>query len=145
MTMRNTLFVLFFMTVTTSGLFAQNDTEAIRQVVTSAYIEGIHNGGPVDDIRRGFHPGFNMLRLMDNELRPLSIEEWIASIEEYRKEAKPASPRAEGKFVNIDVTGNNAIVKLELFRNDKKIFTDYLVLYKFNEGWQIVSKTFYRH
>ena len=72
-------------------------------------------------------------------------EDWIASIEKSRKEGNKAPAKTEGTFVDVDITGNNAVVKLELFRNDKKIFTDYLVLYKFAEGWRIVSKTFFRH
>jgi hypothetical protein len=48
-----------------------------------------------------------------------------------------ASPsRTEGNFISVDVTGTNAVVKLELYRENKKIFTDYLVLYKFVEGWE---------
>ncbi|HEY0743347.1 MAG TPA: nuclear transport factor 2 family protein [Chryseosolibacter sp.] len=125
--------------------FAQSDEEAVKQVVTSAYVEGIHNRGNVDDIRKGFHPSFNMLRLINNEIKPLRIEEWIANNEKAKKENPAAPSKTEGKFVNVDITGNNAVVKLELYRDNKKIFTDYLVLYKFTEGWRIVSKTYYRH
>jgi hypothetical protein len=86
-----------------------------------------------------------MLRLMDNQIKPLPIEEWITNLEKSRKESTAPAVKTEGKFVNVDVTGNNAVVKLELYRENKKIFTDYLVLYKFTEGWRIVSKTFFRH
>jgi uncharacterized short protein YbdD (DUF466 family) len=125
--------------------FAQGDEEAVKEVVTSAYVEGIHNRGSVDDIRKGFHPTFNMLRLMENQIKPLGIEEWITNLEKAKKDNPAAPPKTEGKFINVDVTGNNAVVKLELYRENKKIFTDYLVLYKFTEGWRIVSKTYYRH
>lgn len=40
----------------------------------------------------------------------------------------------------IDITGNAAIAKVELYQEGNKIFTDYLSLYKFKEGWRIVSK-----
>ena len=124
---------------------AQNPEEsAVRNVVTSAYIVGIHNNGDIDKIRKGFHPDFKMLRLVENKLQPLAIEDWIASIERSRKEGNKTEVTL-GNFVSVDVTGNNAVVKLELSRNNKKIFTDYLVLYKFEEGWRIVSKTFFRH
>jgi hypothetical protein len=124
---------------------AQTDEDAIKEVVTSAYINGIQNRGSVDDIRKGFHPSFTMLRLMENQIKPLPIEEWITNIEKSKAASEPAPPKAEGKFVNVDVTGNAAVVKLDLFRNNKRTFTDYLVLYKFTEGWRIVSKTYFRH
>ena len=141
--MKNYLFLLLLLPTLA---IAQNDEASVKQVVASAYVEGIHNRGNIDDIRKGFHPSFNMLRLMDNEIKPLSIEEWITNIEKSKKESTTAPPaKTEGKFVNVDITGNAAIVKLELYRENKKVFTDYLVLYKFTEGWRIVSKTYYRH
>jgi hypothetical protein len=121
------------------------EEESIKQVIMSAYVEGIQNGGSVDDIRKGIHPTFTMLRLADNEVKPYPIEEWITAIEKRKKESAPPAPRAEAKFLTTDITGNAAVVKLELYREGKKTFTDYLVLYKFTEGWRIVSKTFFRH
>ncbi|MGC4021407.1 MAG: nuclear transport factor 2 family protein [Cyclobacteriaceae bacterium] len=125
---------------------AQTDEQDIKQVVNSAYIGGIHNGGPIDDIRKGFHPSFNMLRLVNNEVKPLAIEEWIKNIEANRaKEGNNVTSKAEGKFISVTVAGTAGNVVLELYRDGKKIFTDNLLLYKFTEGWRIVSKTYYRH
>lgn len=140
-----TILALLAFTATTICI-AQSDADQVKQVVTSAYIEGIQNNGPIEDIKNGFHPSFNMLRLMDNDIKPVPIGEWIAAIKKRRQE-NPAPPanRTEGKFLAVDVVGNAATVKLELHRGGKLIFTDFLSLYKFNEGWKIVSKTFYRH
>lgn len=128
---------------------AQNPTpvqQAVQQVVLDAYVNGIHNGGTSEAIRKGFHPSFNMLRLMDNEIKPMPIEEWIANLEKNRA-ANPNGTvvKTDATFLSIDVTGNAAVVKLELARNGKTTFTDYISLYKFTEGWRIVSKTFHRH
>jgi hypothetical protein len=121
------------------------DEDLIKQVINTAYIDGIQNNGNVEDIRKGFHPSFNMLRMTDNEIKPYSIADWIAAIEQKKKDGLPNVAPATGKFINVDITGTAAVVKLELYRQDKKTFTDYLVLYKFTEGWRIVSKTFFRH
>jgi hypothetical protein len=144
----NYLFVISMFFV--SAAYAQQpvqptDEDLVKQVITTAYVDGIQNNGDVEDIRKGFHPGFNMLRLVDNELKPYAIADWIAAIEQKKKDNVPNPARVTGKFINVDITGNAAIVKLELYRQEKKIFTDYLVLYKFTEGWRIVSKTFFRH
>jgi hypothetical protein len=142
--MKNLLALLFFFFAAAAVAQSSEET-AVKDVVNIAYVQGIHNRGNVEDIRKGFHPTFNMLRLMDNQIKPLPIEEWITNLEKSRKESTAPAVKTEGKFVNVDVTGNNAVVKLELYRENKKIFTDYLVLYKFTEGWRIVSKTFFRH
>ena len=136
--------ILLFCTVAFDA-FAQTDEEQVKQVVMSAYVGGIHNGGPVDDIRRGFHPTFAMLRLTDNQVKPLPIEEWITNIEKSRSQQTTAPAKTEGKFVSVTVTGTAANVVLDLYRGDKKTFTDNLLLYKFSEGWRIVSKTYYRY
>jgi hypothetical protein len=125
--------------------YGQTEEQAVQQVIQTAYIDGIQNRGNVEQIRKGFHPSFTMLRLMENQVKPLPIEEWITNLEKAKKENTAPLTKTEGKFINVDVTGNAAIVKLELYRENKKVFTDYLVLYKFTEGWRIVSKTFQRH
>jgi hypothetical protein len=143
--MLRNLLLLLASVLSIPGHAQSGDEEAIKNVVTTAYIEGIQNRGDVDNIRKGFHPSFNMLRLTDNDIKPLSIEEWITNIVKVKAKNEPAPTKAEGKFVNVDISGNAAVVKLDLFREGKRTFTDYLVLYKFTEGWRIVSKTYYRH
>jgi hypothetical protein len=140
-----TRILLILFTCIAASVNAQDDEQMIKQVVQTAYIDGIQNRGSVEDIRKGFHSSFTMLRLMNNEVKPLPIEEWIANIEKAKAKNEPAPAKAEGKFISVDVTGTAAVVKLDLFRQGKRTFTDYLVLYKFQEGWKIVSKTFYRH
>lgn len=136
---------VLFVLLNVTNAFSQTDEERIHQVITQAYIQGIHNSGNADEIRKGFHPSFTMLRLVDDNVKPYPIAEWIDAIALKKKENPQTPPKTDGKFISIDITGTAAIVKLELFREEKKIFTDYLVLYKFTEGWKIVSKTFYRH
>jgi hypothetical protein len=136
----------FFLLLSCFILKAQTqDEESIKQVITTSYVNGIQNRGSSEDIRKGFAPTFTMLRFVNNEVKPYPIEEWIAAIEKSKAQNEPAQPKAEGKFINIDITGTAAVVKLDLFRDGKRTFTDYLVLYKFTEGWKIVSKTYYRH
>ena len=125
---------------------AQSDEADVKTVINTAYIGGIHNGGSIEDIRKGFHPSFNMLRLMENEVKPLPIEEWIKNIEAGRaKNPNAVNPKVEGKFLSVSTAGTSASAVLEIYREGKKIFTDHLLLYKFTEGWRIVSKTYYRH
>jgi len=139
--------ILFLLTTLFQfSLMAQSEENDVKQVITSAYVDGIHNGGPVENIRKGFHSSFNMLRLMENDVKPLPIEEWIKNIEANRaKQGNTPISKVEGKFISVTVAGTAANAVLEIYRDGKKIFTDNLLLYKFTEGWRIVSKTYYRH
>jgi hypothetical protein len=45
-------------------------------------------------------------------------------------------------FHLVDVAGNAAVAKLDVYRNDEFYSTDYMLLYKFVDGWKIVSKVY---
>jgi len=122
------------------------EAEEIKRVIDKAYIDGIQNWGDPELIRQYFVPEFVMLMLVDNEIQKLPIETWIARMES-QKEADPDGPPhpASVRYLDVDVAGSAAMVKLELYRQGQRQFTDYLALYKFEEGWKIVGKTFYRH
>ncbi len=123
------------------------DEAGIKQVIQSAYIDGIHNLGSIEAVRNGFHPGFNLLiKNKDNQLQELPIYTWIEMTEK-RKSENPEGPaeKTTVEFLSIDITGDAAVAKIDLFKTGKRIFTDYLMLYKFEDRWRIVGKIFYKH
>jgi hypothetical protein len=120
------------------------DVEAVKAVVTSAYLEGVHRQGDPALMRAGFHPDFRMYMLRDGKVGVVSLEEWAARIGKGGKEKGPA-PKIEADFTQVDVTGSTAVARLEVRRDGKHIYTDYLSLYKLPEGWRIVAKTFQAH
>lgn len=147
--MKQTIFIIALLSVFPLLSFSQqNEEEAIKKVIQSAYVDGLQNKGPVTDIESGFHPGFELLGNRNNELTKWPIYSWIQYHEKKLAE-NPDIPaekeRVTCKFPLIDVTGNAAMAKIELYKEGDIIFTDYLSLYKFEEGWQIVSKIYFRH
>ncbi len=127
-----------------SPALAQSDQDAVKALIQSAYVDGLQNLGDLEKTKAGFHPDFVLLGLRDGTLTRLPIAEWIASAGK-RKADGVKPPLTVCKFLAIDVTGSAASVKLELHQNDKRIFTDYLSLYKFPDGWKIVGKIYHRH
>jgi len=125
-----------------------DEKESIKKVIQSAYVDGLQNKGPVSDIENGFHPGFELLGLRNDDLTKWPIYSWIKYHENELNE-NPEPPKGDEivtcKFPLIDVTGTAAIAKIELYKGGNIIFTDYLSLYKFEEGWKIVSKIYFRH
>lgn len=127
------------------------DRAAVVQVVTDAYVDGVHNFRDPAAMRRGFHPDFEMLALRDGKLARLTLDNWIAGMEarnlkEPPPKAAPEAPReTTAKFVTVEIIGTAATCRVEIWRGGKQLFTDFLALYKFADGWKIVSKTFYRH
>ena len=119
------------------------EIQAIKQVVEEAYIEGIHKTQNMKTIRSGFHPEFRMLVLSDDKLNKVSLEEWMPRIEEMKK-ADPQMWAGETthKWHLVDICNTAAVIKIEVHKDGRYFSTDYMLLYRFSEGWKIVSKVF---
>ena len=146
--MKRVTFILSLLLVFTAS-FAQQDIEqekkAVIKVINTAYVQGLQNGIEIDNINKGFHPGFNLLGVdQSNSLTKLPIYSWEARVRKMIEAGQTPPVETTAKFPLFDITGSAAVVKVELFREGKQIFTDYLSLYKFEEGWRIVSKIYYR-
>jgi putative lumazine-binding protein len=88
----------------------------VKAVVKSAYVDGVHAKADPALMRAGFHPGFRMLVLKDGALAPVTLDEWAARIEKGAAERKGPPPEIRHEFSHVDVTGNAAVVRLELHR-----------------------------
>lgn len=144
-TMKTSLLALVLV-IQSVTVFAQNDVNDVQEVILSAYVNGIHNGGPIEDIESGFHPEFMMYRQNGNEIGKTSISEWLDSIKRGRENnPNPPAVPMTATFIETTVSGTSANVVLELRRGERLIFTDHMLLYKFENDWKIVAKTFYRH
>jgi len=42
----------------------------------------------------------------------------------------------------VDASGNAAVVKLQVYQGETHFSADYMLPYRFEEGWRIVSKIF---
>jgi hypothetical protein len=120
------------------------DEAAIKQLVQQAYVDGLLNLGDLERTRAGFHPDFVLLGLRNGQLTRFPIADWIASAEK-QKAAGQKPPLTTIRKISVDITGTAAAVRLELDRAGKLVYTDYLSLYKFADGWKIVGKIYFSH
>jgi putative lumazine-binding protein len=121
------------------------DRQAIEAVVRTAYVDGVHAKPSAALMRQGFHPDFRMFVLREGALGTVTLEDWAARIEKGAAERKGPAPVVKADFTRVDVTGNAAVVQLQLYRDGKHTFTDFLSLYRFPDGWKIVAKIFHAH
>lgn len=126
-----------------AGQDARSDERAIRAVVKSAYVEGIHGNGSREVIRAGFHPDFVMKVLgPDGTVTDVGIEEWIRRLPP-EGETPPRPTR--GEVSRVMLSGDAAVAEVAIFREGSQVFTDYISLYRFPEGWRMVAKIFHAH
>lgn len=132
---------------------AQNPTveeekQLIKDVIQSAYVEGLQNEGNVDKIDKGFHPAFNLLGIgKGDQIWSLPIYTWREmAVADVKSGKKPKTDKdiVTVNFLSVDVTGTAAVVKLEFLVDGQKKYIDYMSLYKFESGWKIVNKIFYK-
>jgi hypothetical protein len=124
---------------------ADADRQAIEAVVRTAYVDGVHAKPSSALMRQGFHPDFRMFTLREGVLATVTLDDWAARIDKGAAERKGPAPEVKAEFTRIDVTGNAAVAQVQLHRNGKHTFTDYLSLYRFADGWKIVGKIFHAY
>jgi hypothetical protein len=139
-----TVAVLMIASIALAG--TNDDVAMVKQTITKAYVEGIHMNRDIAAIRKGFHPDFTMFAVKDGKVTKTSIDTWIGWIEEsLEKDPDKVMPKTEAKFPMIEVSGSAATARIEIYKDGKHIFTDFMSLYRFEDGWKIVAKTYYRH
>jgi hypothetical protein len=144
--MRIATLAALVLALSTTGLTASDaDKTAVIKVITDAYINGVHAKPDAVAMRRGFHPDFRMLVFSDGKMNAVTLDEWAGRVEKAAANPTAARPAIKAEFPQVDIAGSAASVRVEVWRDAKHTFTDYLLLYKFSDGWKIVSKTFYSH
>jgi hypothetical protein len=148
--MKNKIFntTLVLVSLAAVGAFARknDDKQAVTKVVEEAYVQGVHANPSGEAMRKGFHQDFIMFVFDKGKINKVTRDEWISRIEAGKAQSSNSSkPEVKAEFPLVEITGNAAVVKVELHRNGKHIFSDYLSLYKFDDGWKIIGKIFYRY
>jgi hypothetical protein len=137
---------LFLVTAIVSSSQGGNDEAAVRETIVEAYVKGIHINRDVEAVRKGFHPSFTMFIKKGEDVGTLSIDKWVKSIEK-SKEEKPDGPsyKVTHEIPLVNVSGDAAVAKVMIYRDGELIYSDYMSLYRFEDGWKIVGKIYFSH
>lgn len=137
-------------TITAFSNYLVNDyaeEKAISEMLERSYIHGAFNELNPQAMAEGFHKDFAIFRTDGPELTRYEIADWVKNVENKKNAADfdPAKNIWEHKFEYIDVSGESAAVKVQLYHEGKHVFTDYLSLLKFPDGWKVVAKVYTRY
>jgi CubicO group peptidase (beta-lactamase class C family) len=129
------LIILILLPLGFQSLIAQSETELITRTLNH-YIEGTANGQP-EMLKKAFHPDFNLYYVGQDSLRIWSGKEYVSNFKEGEKNDR------KGKIVSIDFVNNAASAMIEIdIPSRKRIYTDYLLLLKYQGSWKIIHKSF---
>jgi hypothetical protein len=127
---------------------SSNDAvEQVKQVIERSYVHGAFNELDPEAMEAGFHPDFAIFSPNGDQIDKYPIGAWVDSTRKRKQSADfdPAENAWAHKFASVDVTGHSAAAKIELSKDGKLVYTDYLSLLNFDGKWRIVAKVYYRH
>lgn len=119
-----------------------DDASLIKELLVNSYVNGVYIDRDEQEVRNGFHPDFILTVLDGGHLIQAPLDMWLARLE---LDGIKSTTSYDHEFKSIDVTGNSAAVKMDIYEDSAHIYTDYFGLYKFADGWKIVNKIFYGH
>lgn len=142
------LVVVLFVSVAVNSMKINKEEEAVKEVIKMGYVHGAFNELNPEAMEASFHKDFAIFSPGKNgEIRRYPIANWIENTKKTKAnpDFDPTKNVWTHTFASVDVSGNSAAVKLELFNNGKQVYTDYLSLLKFENQWKIVAKVYYEH
>jgi hypothetical protein len=116
------------------------DIKNVKNAVVESYVQGIFLQGNAKLLKKGWHPESEIIIFINDGIKKLPIKYWVERLE---KNPKPLDPNVTYNFIDVRIVGHAAVAIIEIFSNGEQLYTDYLCLYKFNDGWKIVTKIYY--
>ena len=128
--MKKIMGIVLVIVFSSAGIFAQEsakaEQDAIKKVIQSAYVDGLQNNADQDAIAAGFHEGFNLLGIgKGNSMWNYPIYNWAEDARLGKLEGKypkTGDDKVTVNFLDVDVTGTAAVVKLEFFVGKENVF-----------------------
>ena len=71
-----------------------------------------------------------------------SLDAWL---ERLGLHGEPLDQNITHAIEVLDSTGKAAVARVEILRDGEPLYTDYMSLYRFDDGWKIVAKIFDSH
>lgn len=138
--------LLVLMLLATGILNADSKTD-VEKVIKASYFNGAFNDLDTVSMRKGFHPDFAIFSAKGNNISRYPIDAWIKSTENRKQDPNfdKAQSKMDCQIASLDVTEGCAAAKIEISKNGKMVYTDYLSLLKFEDGWKIVAKVYHAH
>ena len=142
--------ILFVLSLMVLALPASADEAAeaeIKSLIETCYVNGAFNDLDADAMRKGFHEDFAIFGADGEKISKYSIEAWASGVEKRKADPEfdPSQNVWEHEFAMVDVTDDSAMAKVELSHEGRHVYTDYLLLLKFESGWRVVAKVYTKH
>jgi hypothetical protein len=124
----------------------ERETERVRRVLEDVYVRDMYVKGSREALSREFDSAFHMLvPELDGRSNETIALHWDGLAELQSNHPKAILPKTRFEFPLIDVAGNAAIARVDVFHEDTCVYSDYVSLYRVGGEWRLVSKVFHTH
>jgi hypothetical protein len=125
---------------------AVQDEERVRQVLEDVYVRDMYMKESREALSREFDEVFHMLvpELDGRNNEPISLR-WEGLEELQSNHPKAVFPESRFEFPLVDVVGNAAVARVDVFHGGTHVYSDFVSLYCVQGQWRLVSKVFHAH
>jgi hypothetical protein len=116
----------------------------VIEAIEQGYVAGMFREVDLDLVEKYWHKDCDLVGFKDNTVVKTNLHRRLEAARESGKLPKRV-PDVRHEITSMDITGNAAVATVQIYFGDTHIFTDYFSLYKFADGWKIVTKIWYRH
>lgn len=124
----------------------EQEIERVRRLLEDVYVRDMYMKETREALSREFDDAFHMLvpELDGRRNEPVELR-WDGLDGLQSNHPKAMSPNTRFEFPLIDVVGNAAIARVDVFRHDAPVYSDYVSLYRVAGEWRLVCKVFHSH
>ena len=119
------------------------DKELIQKAVMKGYVNGMFVTGDVNDVMSGWQRSciVNIYNPKQDNIRQMPIQQMF----NYFEKNGGIAPDVKHEFKLIDHVGYAGFVIVEIHYGGKHVYSDYMHVYKFKDGWKIATKVYFDH
>jgi hypothetical protein len=118
------------------------DKKAVEKIIQEAYIDGVHINYDVEAMKKGFDKEFIMFAINESSVEKVTLDKWMDYISQTKKKNPEPEKNIKYEIPSIDIVKDTAVARVEIYKAEKHIYTDFLSLYKVNNEWKIVGKVY---
>ena len=124
------------------------ETEKLKNDILKKYVHGAFNETNIEAFKKIFHPEFSIINVQESgSLFHFTRNMWEEVLQKRLADEgfDYSAVAMQAAFKSIEIAGDRANVALDLMRNGKVVYTDFLLLIRIDNEWKIVSKIYHEH
>jgi len=125
---------------------SEREKDRIRQLLENVYVRDMYMKTTREALSREFDDVFHMLvPEIDGRSNEILSLRWDGLGQLRANHPKAVDPEMRFAFPLIDVVGDAAVARVDVYRGERHVYSDYVSLYRVQGAWRLVSKVYHAH